>query len=223
MEAVEIEVNDKTHVDADGNKFTIDGGNFSASGDLGFQGTLFHELGHAVHHRLSKQMKKKWHNTIKKTKGMGVLSEYSKNISDDPEWRSEELVSEEAFAEMRRIQQREPEDWELLSKGKKIKRLGTSGHIVRMKQRDKLLSKLIPIYMKICKTCRATESITEAENKPSKTKTVFLYAKNNIPTEDKDKAVRASIYDGDRHTAITFQDKKKKNLQAIGEFLSKKF
>jgi len=93
------------------------------------------------------------------------------------------------------------------------------------RQKEIAMQSLIKHYEKICQECEIHESlITESVNKNDDIPhTVYLYDKNDRPTHDFDQAERGSLYSPNGHKMLDLKPKKKKNLQAIGEFLSKKF
>ena len=82
-----------------------------------FEGVVSHELAHGIYENMGKERQKEWQAVAQDNQALlENISYYINDISDDPEWRSLNLVREEAFCELRRIQQTDKKGYAKIKK-----------------------------------------------------------------------------------------------------------
>ncbi len=163
-------------------------------------GTLVHEVGHHIYEHMKPQDKTQWQKVVaknRKEKTARLVSSYINKMATKKEYEvAENILREEVFCELRTAYHTSPSKFERLSRSPKTREL----------------VKTFLNYQSI----KGYESMQSIEDMDSM-HVSFLYDKDGSPTQNTDKAVRASIYTDGKHEMIDMtQDK----LDDIAEYLS---
>ena len=184
--------------------------------------TLVHEVGHHIYEHMKPQDKTQWQKAVaknRKAKTARLVSNYIVKMATNKEYEvAENILREEVFCELRAAYSESLEwdkrwaDYDFTNRKKpyppKFKRLLNS-------PKTRELVKTFLNYQSI-KGYESMQGIDSMQNVDSMHVT-FLYDVNGTPTQNTDKAVRASVYTDGRHEIVDMtQDK----LDDIAEYLS---